>query len=121
MLCTVIMRMRRTAICSKFWSQFRLITSEIRKAEQTHTASVHQWVMITLCLTLKKGMLNLCCLQQAISIVKNAKLNTALCLASEGRQGKGLMYERKKENYLPRICRNMDSYCLTQIFKVVHP
>lgn len=121
MLCTEIMRMRRTAICSKFWSQLRLITSEIRKAEQTYTAIVHQWVMITLCLTLKKGMLNLCCLQQAIPTVKNAKLNKALCLASEGRQSKELMYERKKENYLPRICRNMDSCCLTQIFIVVHP
>jgi len=54
MLGTVIMRMKRTAVCFKFQSQFRLITSEIGKAELMYKASVQQREKITPCLTFKK-------------------------------------------------------------------
>lgn len=70
MLGTVIMRKKRTAVCSRFQSQFRPLTSEIGKAEQCpamrkdHPVSDFK----------KKSTQSPCCLQRAISMVWIVKI-----------------------------------------------
>lgn len=123
MLGTVIMRKKRTAVCSRFQSQFRPLTSEIGKAEQCpamrkdHPVSDFK----------KKSTQSPCCLQRAISMVwivkiiqpSSSKKKKQSCahhhrLARKGDEGKGLIWKRKKENYLLRRCRNTHPCCLTQ-------
>lgn len=123
MLGTVIMRKKRTAVCSRFQSQFRPLTSEIGKAEQCPAMRKDHPVSDFKKKKYAKPMLPTAGHIHGLDSENNTALlfqkKKQSCahhhrLARKGDEGKGLIWKRKKENYLLRRCRNTHPCCLTQ-------